>query len=196
MHFAGHFGNLADLAVSFPKTKLEIIAALVAVAAELTGFTELLENDSKHKIIVGKGTLNPSGCISATLTWSGPADIDLHCSGPSGHIYYQNVSAGSGYLDNDNTSANGPETIYYSNPQAGSYSFYIHYYAENSGVSSVNYSVTVNFFGEKEEFTGTISGQGSQVHIKTVLVGGITNTRSMSFGQDNYVIDWNNLPRK
>ena len=50
--------------------------------------------------------------------------------------------------------------------------------------------------GKKEEFTGTISGQGSQVHIKTVLVGGITNTRSMSFGQDNYVIDWNNLPRK
>ena len=196
LHFAGHFGNLADLAVSFPKTKLEIIAALVGVAAELTGFAELLENDSKHKIIVGEGTLNPSGCISATLTWSGPADIDLHCSGPSGHIYYQNMSAGSGYLDNDNTSANGPETIYYSNPQEGSYSFYIHYYAEKSGVSSVNYTVTVNFFGEVEEFTGTISGQGSRVNIKTVLVGGISNTRSMSFGQDKYVIDWNNLPRK
>lgn len=196
LHFAGHFGNIADLAVSFPKTRLEIIAALVGAAAELTGFIELFENDSKHKIIVGEGTLNPSGCISATLTWSGPADIDLHCSGPSGHIYYQNMSAGSGYLDNDNTSANGPETIYYSNPQDGSYSFYIHYYAENSGVSSVNYAVTVNYFGEEEKFEGTISGEGSTVHIKTVLVGGITNTRSMSYEQDICVIDWNKLPKK
>ena len=195
-NLVGFYGGFIEMGIKPPTNKLEIAAALAQIAAHCMGLAEIMEGDANHKIIIGEGTLNPSGCISATLTWSGPADIDLHCSGPSGHIYYQNMSAGSGYLDNDNTSANGPETIYYSNPQAGSYSFYIHYYAENSGVSSVNYSVTVNFFGEKEEFTGTISGQGSQVHIKTVLVGGITNTRSMSFGQDNYVIDWNNLPRK
>ena len=195
-HLVGHYGGFIEMGIKPPTNKLEVAAALAQIAAHCMGLAEIMEGDANHKIIIGEGTLNPSGCISATLTWSGPADIDLHCSGPSGHIYYRNMSAGSGYLDNDNTSANGPETIYYSNPQAGSYSFYIHYYAENSGVSSVNYSVTVNFFGEKEEFTGTISGQGSQVHIKTVLVGGITNTRSMSFGQDNYVIDWNNLPRK
>ena len=195
-HLVGHYGGFIEMGIKPPTNKLEVAAALAQIAAHCMGLAEIMEGDANHKIIIGEGPLNPSGCISATLTWSGPADIDLHCSGPSGHIYYRNMSAGSGYLDNDNTSANGPETIYYSNPQAGSYSFYIHYYAENSGVSSVNYSVTVNFFGEKEEFTGTISGQGSQVHIKTVLVGGITNTRSMSFGQDNYVIDWNNLPRK
>ena len=195
-NLVGFYGGFIEMGIKPPTNKLEIAAALAQIAAHCMGLAEIMEGDANHKIIIGEGTLNPSGCISATLTWSGPADIDLHCSGPSGHIYYQNMSAGSGYLDNDNTSANGPETIYYSNPQAGSYSFYIHYYAENSGVSSVNYSVTVNFFGEKEEFTGTISGQGSQVHIKTVLVGGITNTRLMSFGQDNYVIDWNNLPMK
>lgn len=195
-NLVGFYGGFIEMGIKPPTNKLEIAAALAQIAAHCMGLAEIMEGDANHKIIIGEGTLNPSGCISATLTWSGPADIDLHCSGPSGHIYYQNMSAGSGYLDNDNTSANGPETIYYSNPQAGSYSFYIHYYAENSGVSSVNYSVTVNFFGEMEEFTGTISGQGSQVHIKTVLVGGITNTRSMSFGQDNYVIEWNNLPRK
>ena len=106
------------------------------------------------------------------------------------------MSAGNGYLDNDNTRANGPETIYYSNPMNGTYMFYIHYYAENDGVSSVNYEVTVNFFGETETFRGPISGRGSVVDIKTVLVGGVTNTRSMSSDQDNYVIDWNNLPKK
>lgn len=195
-HMVGHYGGFIEMGIKPPTNKLEVAAALAQIAAHCMGLAEIMEGDAKHKIIVGEGTLNPSGCISATLTWSGPADIDLHCSGPSGHIFYQNMSAGSGYLDNDNTSANGPETIYYSNPQAGSYSFYIHYYAENSGVSSVDYTVTVNFFGEEEEFTGTISGQGSRVNIKTVLVGGISNTRLMYSGLDNYVIDWNNLPRK
>lgn len=195
-NLVGFYGGFIEMGIKPPTNKLEIAAALAQIAAHCMGLAEIMEGDANHKIIIGEGTLNPSGCISATLTWSGPADIDLHCSGPSGHIYYQNMSAGSGYLDNDNTSANGPETIYYSNPQAGSYSFYIHYYAENSGVSSVNYSVTVNFFGEKEEFTGTISGQGSTVPIKTVLVGGISNTRSVSCEHDNYVIDWNNLPKK
>lgn len=192
----GHFGNLAEMGINVPNSRLEVMAALAGLAADYMGLAELFEDDSKHEIIVGEGTLNPSGCISVTLTWSGPADIDLHCDGPSGHIYYGHMQAGSGYLDNDNTSANGPETIYYSNPADGSYSFYIHYYAENSGVTSVDYVVTVNFFGETEKFSGTISGEGSSIHIKTVLVGGITNTRSMFCEQDNYAIDWNALPKK
>ena len=193
-YLLGHYGHLAGLATNFPSNRLEAIATLAATAAELTGLAELVEGDAEHKIVIGDANLNPNESISATLTWSGSADIDLHCEGPSGHIYYNNMSCPGGYLDNDNTTARGPETIYYSNPMDGQYSFYIHYYAENNGVKSVDYTVIVNSFGQKEEFSGTISGQGSVVPIKTILIGGITTRNSSSY--KNYVIDWNNLPQK
>lgn len=195
-HLLGKIGHYVDMGINVPTNKLELAAALAGIAAHCFGLAELMESAADHDIVVGEGNVNPSGSISATLTWSASADIDLHCEGPSGHIYYMNKHAGSGYLDTDNTSAYGPETIYYSNPSSGSYSFYIHYYAENNGVSSVNYSVTVNSFGDTEVFSGTISGQGSKVHIKTILVGGVSNTRSSSYNYNNCVIDWNNLPPK
>ena len=193
-YLLGHYGHLAGLATNFPSNRLEAIATLAATAAELTGLAELVEGDAEHKIVIGDANLNPNESISATLTWSGSADIDLHCEGPSGHICYYNMSCPGGYLDNDNTTARGPETIYYSNPMDGQYSFYIHYYAENNGVKSVDYTVIVNSFGQKEEFSGTISGAGSVVPIKTILIGGITTRNSSSY--KNYVIDWNNLPQK
>ena len=195
-HFAGHYGNLAGLAANFPSNKIEIIAALATAASELTGLAEMFESESEPEIIIGNGNLNTSECLSATLTWDGPADIDLHCKGPSGHIYYHNKHCPGGYLDNDNTSAYGPETIYYSNPKDGSYSFYIHYYAENEGVQAVNYTVKVNKFGEEVEFSGTISGQGSSIHIDTILIGSITNSSRNSSSQNNNIIDWDNVPAK
>ena len=193
-YLLGHYGHLAGLAANFPSNRLEAVATLVATVAELTGLAELVETDAEHEIVIGDANLNPNESISATLTWSGSADIDLHCEGPSGHIYYRNMSCTGGYLDNDNTTARGPETIYYSNPMDGQYSFYIHYYAEKNGVQSVDYTVVVNSFGQKEEFSGTISGEGSVIPIKTILVGGIT-ARKASYDSDS-VIDWNNLPQK
>lgn len=84
------------------------------------------------------------------------------------------------------------EKIYYSHPDDGSYSFFIHYFAENSGVNSVDYTVSLSSYGETEEYSGTISGQGSIVHIHTVLIGGKTNASLMSIE----VEDLNNLPAK
>ena len=195
-HLIGHLGHYVDMGVNVPTNKVEIAAALAGIVAHLMGLAELMESDADHDIVVGEGNVNPSGSISATLTWSGPADIDLYCSGPSGVIYYGHMSAGNGYLDTDNTSAYGPETIYYSNPMEGTYNFYIHYYSEKNGVRSVNYTVVVNSFGESETFTGTISGEGSSIPIKTIIVSGVSNASMMSCDYDNYVIDWNNLPQK
>ena len=51
-----------------------------------------------------------SGFFTATLTWNGSGDVDLHVSEPSGnHIYYARKIGQSGYLDVDNTVAYGPE---------------------------------------------------------------------------------------
>lgn len=51
-----------------------------------------------------------SGFFTATLTWNGSGDVDLHVYEPSGsHVYYAAKTGVSGYLDVDNTSANGPE---------------------------------------------------------------------------------------
>ena len=51
-----------------------------------------------------------SGFFTATLTWDGDGDVDLHVYEPSGsHVFYQEMTGTSGYLDVDNTVANGPE---------------------------------------------------------------------------------------
>ncbi|MCM0612978.1 hypothetical protein KFJ24_10895 [Marinobacter sediminum] len=51
-----------------------------------------------------------TGFFTATLTWSGEGDVDLHVYEPSGsHVFYRTMTGMSGYLDVDNTVANGPE---------------------------------------------------------------------------------------
>ncbi|PXX89551.1 hypothetical protein DIT71_13550 [Marinobacter vulgaris] len=51
-----------------------------------------------------------TGFFTATLTWNGAGDVDLHVYEPSGsHVFYQAMTGTSGYLDVDNTVANGPE---------------------------------------------------------------------------------------
>ncbi len=51
-----------------------------------------------------------SGFFSATLTWDGSGDVDLHTYEPSGlQVFYAAKQGNSGYLDTDNTVANGPE---------------------------------------------------------------------------------------
>lgn len=51
-----------------------------------------------------------TGFFTATMTWNGAGDVDLHMFEPSGtHVYYPSKRGQSGYLDVDNTRANGPE---------------------------------------------------------------------------------------
>lgn len=79
-----------------------------------------------------------SGFFTATLTWDGSGDVDLHVYEPGGdHVYYSNMTGGAGYLDVDNVVANGPEHYYAScNPaklQAGTYRVAVANYARATG---------------------------------------------------------------
>jgi len=56
----------------------------------------------------------PSGPLffRATLTWDGPADIDLHTWDPNlEHSFWDNEAISTGALDEDNTEADGPENF-------------------------------------------------------------------------------------
>lgn len=79
-----------------------------------------------------------SGFFSANLTWNGSGDVDLHTFEPSGfHVFYQNMRGNSGYLDVDNTAANGPEHYYAScdatKLRTGTYSIKVANYARAQG---------------------------------------------------------------
>lgn len=50
------------------------------------------------------------GFFTVTLTWNGAGDVDLHTFEPNGtHVFYASRQGTSGFLDVDNTVANGPE---------------------------------------------------------------------------------------
>lgn len=79
-----------------------------------------------------------SGFVTGTLTWNGSGDVDFHIFEPSGsHVYYANMRGNSGYLDVDNTVANGPEHYYIgcdvNSIQEGIYTFKVANYARADG---------------------------------------------------------------
>lgn len=54
-----------------------------------------------------------SAFFTVTLTWDGAGDVDLHTFEPDGRqVFYRNPRGNSGFLDVDNTVANGPEHYY------------------------------------------------------------------------------------
>ena len=78
------------------------------------------------------------GFFTVTLTWDGTGDVDLHTFEPDGsHVYYRSKTGTAGYLDVDNTSANGPEHYYASCEQdkllEGTYSIQLANYARAQG---------------------------------------------------------------
>jgi len=55
-------------------------------------------------------TEGSEGFFTATLTWNGTGDVDLHIEEPDRtHVFWRNKRGVSGRLDVDNRSANGPE---------------------------------------------------------------------------------------
>ena len=53
------------------------------------------------------------GFFTATLTWDGTGDVDLHTFEPGDvHVYYRDKTGDAGLLDVDNTVAEGPEHYY------------------------------------------------------------------------------------
>ena len=82
------------------------------------------------------------GLFTATLTWNGPGDVDLHTYEPEGaHVFYRSKQGAAGYLDVDNTTANGPEHYYAScsatNLQTGVYRIAVANYSKADGRTAV-----------------------------------------------------------
>ncbi|PRB82269.1 hypothetical protein CQ007_07320 [Pseudomonas sp. MYb185] len=79
-----------------------------------------------------------SGFFTATLTWNGSGDVDLHVYEPGGaHVYYASMVGDVGYLDVDNVVANGPEHYFAScnaeQLQTGTYSVAVANYSRADG---------------------------------------------------------------
>lgn len=78
------------------------------------------------------------GAFTATLTWNGDGDVDLHTYEPLGdHVYYRDKTGSAGYLDLDNTYSNGPEHYYTScensDSMLGTFNFAVNNYNRASG---------------------------------------------------------------
>ncbi|MBG6083153.1 hypothetical protein [Rubrivivax gelatinosus] len=111
--------------------------------------------------LVAPPALATSGFFSATLTWDGPGDLDLHTFEPGGaQVYYAARTGASGFLDVDNMRANGPE----------------HYYAtcDRSALQPGVYRIAVaNYSAE--------AGRTATVQIAS-WADGVLGTRSVTLG--------------
>lgn len=103
------------------------------------------------------------GFFTATLTWDGAGDVDLHTFDPANnHVYYASRSSTTGYLDVDNTSANGPEHFFAS--------------CDPSKLLAGNYKIGINNYSGATGRTATVQISFAQ--------GGSTVTKSLSVGAE------------
>lgn len=113
--------------------------------------------------LVAPPVLAATGLFSATLTWNGDGDVDLHTYEPSGsHVYYSNMDGGSGYLDVDNIQGYGPE----------------HYYAScsSSALRPGNYQIAVANYAGADNRTATVQIAS--------WADGVLGTRSVTLGAE------------
>lgn len=100
------------------------------------------------------------GLFTITLTWNGSGDVDLHVFEPNGtHVYYAALTGNSGFLDVDNTEANGPE----------------HYYAtcDASRLQTGTYRVGINNFADATGRTATIQAASVTDGVLLTVVQGV-----------------------
>lgn len=107
-----------------------------------------------------------AGFFTATLTWDGTGDVDLHTFEPDdARVYYGSPVGRAGYLDVDNTVANGPEHYYASceasRLQLGTYRVRVANYARADGRTA-----TVQIASSKDGVLGT----------RSVVLGGETGS--------------------
>ena len=130
--------------------------------------------------------------IRFTGMWEGPTDLDLHCEGPGGHIYYGSKRDGyGGWLDVDAnggyvTSYKPVENIRWPTAPLGNYRFYIHNYYER-GNGYTPYKVELEIAGKVFTFEGTIGATGSRIdlaHFQYVrgVIPGIRSSAAVANG--------------
>ena len=99
------------------------------------------------------------GVMRVSLAWSNTDDLDLHCQGPDGHIYFGNKA---GILDID---ANGPgsartttpvENMNFSRIVPGVYKFFVHQYAQRN-TTDQGYEIEVALGGQVTQYRSETS---------------------------------------
>lgn len=114
--------------------------------------------------LVAPPVLAASGFFTATLTWDGPGDVDLHTLEPSGaHVYFGAKVGSSGFLDVDNVRGYGPE----------------HYYAtcDSSKLRTGTYAISLANYSGAQGRNATVqiaSNTDGVLATKTVTMGAST----------------------
>ena len=128
-----------------------------------------------------------TGFFTATLTWNGPGDVDLHVFEPGdSHVYHRAVSGASGFLDINNTEANGPEHYYATcdtnTLQTGTYQIHIANYDAADGKTATVQIASLNdgVLGTKSVVLGKSTGDNPGYLIFNVEVTKNEDTNKFS----------------
>ena len=132
------------------------------------------------------------GFFTVTLTWDGSGDVDLHTFEPNGaHVWYSSKVGPSGYLDVDNTVANGPEHYYAScdstKLKPGTYPIEVaNYRAATGRTATVQIASWVDgVLGTKSTLLGAVTGNTPSTTLFNVIVAqdSVSKKFSVSLGQ-------------
>ena len=137
------------------------------------------------------------------LTWgNSPRDLDAHLSGPNPdggdfHIWYRNkiLIGGRNFLDRDDTSSFGPETITIYKPAAGEYYYSVYDYTNKNkkNSSKLSYSgARVDIYGENrllQSFEISNSEKGNCWHVFKIDRSGMI----VPLNKIDYIADERNI---
>lgn len=117
--------------------------------------------------------------IRASLLWNNRNDLDIHCVGPQGEVYYGNKRIADGWLDVDmnigGETEKPVENIRWPRGRAprGNYRFFVHNYTERTS-SPTPIRVELELFGNVMHFDGVMPwGRGNVVEIAEFSYTGI-----------------------
>ena len=117
-----------------------------------------------------------TGFFTATLTWNGRGDVDLHTFEPNGtHVFYSKSQGTAGFLDVDNTAANGPEHYYASCNASklltGTYRIAVaNFSGADSRIATVQVSSVNGVLGTKSVTLGASTGNAPSATLFNVVV--------------------------
>ncbi|QYW01804.1 hypothetical protein PP761_gp33 [Stenotrophomonas phage Paxi] len=114
-----------------------------------------LTDSIKENVKAAGGNINAD--LRVSLAWHNSDDLDLHCVGPQGHIYFGNKM---GILDVD-TNGGGPsnsinpvENLAFMRPKDGIYNIHVHQYnARDNNQSKPGFTLQVECQGQLHEVT-------------------------------------------
>ncbi|MCC4791182.1 YfaP family protein [Vibrio splendidus] len=160
-------GTVPDTNVSIPVSHLEVDpSGHTLIQTYLNTYLQpagMIRNDLQSELasLQTPEAIASTGSFTATLSWNGLGDVDLHTFEPNGmQVYYQNRVGNVGELDVDNTSGYGPE----------------HYFAtcDRDNLELGVYSIGVNNYARAEGRIATVqisTGSISDVLTKSVTLG-------------------------